>query len=75
MKKDSIAKLHSQFNQMTYQWEDSDVEFWFARDLQRALGYANWQNFRKVVDKAIEACVRSGHAGGCLLYTSPSPRD
>ena len=41
-------------------FSDSDVEFWFARDLQKLLGYAEWRNFLKVVEKAQEACDNSG---------------
>lgn len=34
-------------------------EFWYARELQIALGYAKWGNFKKVVEKAIAACNNS----------------
>ena len=37
-------------------------EFWYARELQVALEYAKWENFKKVIDRAIEACKGSGHA-------------
>ena len=37
-------------------------EFWYARELQVALEYAKWENFKKVVDRAIEACKGSNHA-------------
>ena len=29
----------------------------------------------EVMDQAVERCVEHVEAGGCLLYTSPSPRD
>ncbi|MDP2110010.1 MAG: hypothetical protein Q8N48_15315 [Thiobacillus sp.] len=35
---------------------------WFARDLQPNLGYAKWENFAKVIEKAKTACMTSGHA-------------
>lgn len=35
-------------------------EFWSARDLQEILGYAKWQKFYEVVDKAKTACDTSG---------------
>ena len=41
--------------------QESGVEFWLARDLQTVLGYANWQNFRKVVADAMTACETSGN--------------
>lgn len=34
-------------------------EFWYARDLQVALEYNKWDNFKKVIDKAIIACEKS----------------
>ncbi|MBN4062829.1 MAG: DNA damage-inducible protein D [Alkaliphilus sp.] len=34
-------------------------EFWYARDLQKVLGYKEWRNFRLVIDKAKTACVNS----------------
>ena len=34
-------------------------EFWYARELQIALEYKEWRNFKKVLDKAIEACSNS----------------
>ena len=34
-------------------------EFWYARELQIALGYGKWDNFKKVIDKAMEACEGS----------------
>ncbi len=35
-------------------------DFWMARDLQTVLGYANWQNFQAVIEKAKMACNGSG---------------
>lgn len=35
-------------------------EFWYARELQIALEYSKWENFKKVIDKAIESCTNSG---------------
>lgn len=34
-------------------------EFWYARELQVALEYKEWRNFKKVIDKAIAACENS----------------
>ena len=34
-------------------------EYWFARDLQKVLGYKDWRNFLKVLDKAKESCYNS----------------
>ena len=34
-------------------------EFWYARGLMEVLQYSKWQNFEKVIDKAIKACENS----------------
>ena len=28
-------------------------EYWLARELQKVLGYKEWRNFQKVIDKAV----------------------
>lgn len=37
-------------------------EFWYARELQTALEYTEWRNFKKVIDKAMLACDSSENA-------------
>ena len=37
-------------------------EFWYARELQTALEYTEWRNFKKVIEKAILACKSSENA-------------
>ena len=32
------------------------VEIWFARDLQKVLGYARWENFQIAIGRAVESC-------------------
>ncbi|MCL2403137.1 MAG: DNA damage-inducible protein D [Coriobacteriia bacterium] len=44
------------------QTDDVGNEFWSARDLQRVLQYAKWENFSKVIDKAMLACKNSGYS-------------
>lgn len=44
------------------QSDDEGNEYWFARDLQKLLGYAKWDNFLTVVQRARDACEASGHA-------------
>jgi DNA-damage-inducible protein D len=60
MKKEVMIQLHRQFDGIIQVVPDSEVEFWFARDLQAALGYDRWENFKKVVDKAITSCQSTG---------------
>jgi DNA-damage-inducible protein D len=42
------------------QTNESDVEYWYARDLQSVLQYTQWRNFQKVIDRAMLACKNSG---------------
>jgi len=37
-------------------------ELWSARDLAQVLEYLNFRNFEPVIQKAKEACIKSGHA-------------
>lgn len=37
-------------------------EFWYAREMQIALEYKEWRNFKKVIDKAIIACNNSDNS-------------
>jgi len=39
---------------------DNGMEYWSARDLAKALGYADYRNFQTVISKAKSACVNSG---------------
>jgi len=41
---------------------ENGIEFWFARDLQKLLGYTEWRKFQGVIEKAKEACANSGYA-------------
>jgi len=59
MKKESIIRLHADFERLVNTVPDSDVEFWYAHDLQEQLGYSKWDNFVKVIEKAKTACQNS----------------
>jgi DNA-damage-inducible protein D len=60
MKKEVVLQLHSQFEGIVHIVSDSEVEFWYARELQEALGYDRWENFKKVIEKAITSCETLG---------------
>ena len=36
-------------------------EFWYARELQIALGYKNWRDFSKIIHKVKIACEESNN--------------
>jgi len=59
MKKEMIKSLTDDFESYSNHTKDS-VEFWFARDLQHLLGYTEWRNFNKVINKARTTCETSG---------------
>ncbi len=61
MDKDIVVRLHASFESMVQQDPATNMDFWLARDLQMLLGYAKWENFAKVIDKARTACDISGH--------------
>jgi DNA-damage-inducible protein D len=56
MNKKNILILQEEFNQISSIIEDTEVEYWYARDLQKALGYSEWRNFNNVVEKAKISC-------------------
>lgn len=58
MDSQKISLLREQFEAIVNEYEG--VEFWMARDLQKLLGYAKWQNFEKVIEKAKESCAKAG---------------
>ncbi len=60
MKRETITKYQKTFEQ--YVHIEDDTEYWLARELQDLLGYKKWENFSKVIEKAIIACENSGQA-------------
>lgn len=60
MKKELIEALFKQFEQACYVHQN--VECWSARELQEILGYTQWKNFLKVIEKAKLSCKSSGVA-------------
>jgi len=40
--------------------DENGVEFWYARELMPVLQYSKWENFKKVIEKAMIACENSG---------------
>lgn len=59
MEKAIITKLKKTFED--YAYDENGVEFWLARDLQVLLGYIEWRKFLGVIEKAKEACSKSGN--------------
>lgn len=36
-------------------------EFWYARELREVLNYTQWRRFKETIDRAKEACKKSGN--------------
>lgn len=58
MEKQIITKLTKNFED--YARQERGIEFWFARDLLKLLGYVEWRKFIGVIEKAKESCKNSG---------------
>ncbi len=58
MKTELIATLQKSFEE--YAHTVDDVEFWYARDLQKLLDYDEWRNFLNVIEKATISCKNAG---------------
>jgi DNA-damage-inducible protein D len=77
MRSEEIKALFEQFEQASAIIEG--IECWSARELQELLGYTQWRNFEKAIEKAKEAC---NNAGENVAYhfadvskTIPMPND
>ena len=55
-----IEYIKRQYDAITQSSENSDIEFWYARDLMPLLGYERWENFDKAILRAIDSCETSG---------------
>ena len=53
------------YNEQTFESikhvNENGQEFWYARELQKVLGYSEWRNFQNVINKAKDACKNSGN--------------
>ncbi len=57
----NIQQTHHQSFEDIKQIDKEGNEFWYARALGKLLGYSDFRNFTKVIEKAKEACINSGH--------------
>jgi DNA-damage-inducible protein D len=61
MNKLVLQKLQNQFDVLGHRVPDESIEFWFARDLMKPLGYVRWENFLTAIQRAIESCETTGY--------------
>ena len=62
MDKKRIEQAKQQFDLVLHKDDESDVEFWYARELMVLLGYERWENFDKAIQRAMDSCEVSGIA-------------
>lgn len=58
MKAEEIKKLFESYESIAIEYEG--VECWSARELYPVLGYAKWERFKDVLDRAKESCENAG---------------
>lgn len=56
MDKNRITIRKLQFDDLIHVDEESNVEYWLARELMGILGYERWENFEKSIQRAMESC-------------------
>ena len=54
-----IEQIKLQFDNAIQSTEEERIEFWYARDLMKLLGYSRWENFEKAIRRAMESCTTS----------------
>lgn len=62
IKKSDIENLKSIFDNISNIDFDEDVEYWYARDIMKYLGYSRWENFELIVKKGMTSCENAGVA-------------
>jgi len=55
----SLSQITTTFDQLKKTTKQGG-EYWMARDLQVALGYTKWDDFKKIIENAQIACESSG---------------
>ena len=55
-----ISTIMKQYDAVVHKEDDIDIEFWYARELMPLLGYERWENFEKVISRAMSSCEVSG---------------
>lgn len=59
-KNEELAEYSEQTFESIKHYTEDGMEFWYARDLQKVLGYKQWRRFAETIDRAKVACKSSG---------------
>lgn len=57
---DDISNGESVFESIKH-FNEFGQEFWYARELQKVLGYTQWRRFEDAIDRAMISCEQSGN--------------
>lgn len=60
MDKKRVYQIKEQFDTVIHSDRETNVEFWYARELMPLLGYERWENFEKAIIRAMDSCASSG---------------
>ena len=58
MERKQIELYKNRFDEIIHEMDG--VEFWYARELQKLLGYEQWRNFDLIIQKAKTSCESAG---------------
>jgi DNA-damage-inducible protein D len=58
MERKQIELYKNRFDEIIHEMDG--VEFWYARELQKLLGYEQWRNFELTIHKAQTSCESAG---------------
>lgn len=59
MDRKRVESIKQQFDTVVHIYDNTGVEFWYARELMSLLGYERWENFDKAIERATESCSTS----------------
>lgn len=59
---DNIEEQQNSIFEQIKRIDENGVEYWSARDLSKALDYAEYRNFKKVISKAKQICEKSNES-------------
>jgi DNA-damage-inducible protein D len=67
-KKEIVAYSQQTFENIKHV-DENGTEFWYARELQTALEYAQWRHFQESIERAKTTCEASGLILDTILPT------
>lgn len=60
VKRSEIENLKHTFDSTLNIYSEENIEFWYARDIMKPLGYSRWENFELTIKKALMSCENTG---------------